>query len=271
MRRLGILQGRVRPDIPDGPLQTFPARWDEELVLIADLGFGCVELLDDKGGAFRALVDGRRDELLERVRTNKLEVKSICIDLLCDHSLLDDERDFLDRLTDLVERFRDIPDLCYVVPFFDCNNLGSAFELQTCVQRLSGLDSLLASVGSCLALETELSAVDIREALRDAPSGTMKVCYDLGNAIGMGYDLANEIRFLGGHIAHVHVKDKLDGKSVPLRRDNAQLAGGFRALGQIGYDGAVVLETWTQPDPVVLAHQNLDTARRLLDGGGVQP
>ncbi len=268
MQRLGILQGRVRPDDEDGPLQLFPSRWDAELESIAELGFGCVELLDDKDGRLRALVQPSCEPVIARARDCGLAVHSICMDRLCDGSLLAAEGEFLTLVSELVESFADVPRLRFVVPFFDANHIRSVSDLRTCVRRLGELHPRLADRASCLALECDLPAADVLEGLSDAPTASMGVCYDLGNAIGMGYDLADEIHLLGDRIVHVHVKDKVDGSNVPLRRDDGQLADGFRALHEVGYAGPLVLETWIRPDPLAQARRNLDTAARYLRGKG---
>lgn len=251
MRRVGIIQGRVRPDRLD-ELQRFPvAEWGRELREIRALGFDCVELLADRELACRAMLA----DATFRVECRNV-AHSVCADVLTTISALDRPTELysaLDRIVCIVSALR-VP--LVVVPFFGKNEIASAGQLETV---LSGL----AQMENCtLAIEADLPADQMIPALDAARLG---VCYDVGNARAAGRLPQEEILQLGDRIVHVHIKDRaVGGPNVPLGEGDVDFGACFDALERIGYAGDLVLETAYGDDPRETARRNLEFVRNML-------
>jgi L-ribulose-5-phosphate 3-epimerase len=80
----------------------------------------------------------------------------------------------------------------------------------------------------------------------DAGCGTMAATVDTGWWGTQGYDAAKAIEELGGHVAHVHLKDvrALGGphETCPWGEGIVDVEACVRALERIGYAGALVVE-----------------------------
>jgi len=95
-----------------------------------------------------------------------------------------------------------------------------------------------------VALESPLPAKELLDLLDATESDRTAVYYDLGNAVALGFDPAEEIRLLGRRILSVHVKDSSDSLgALHLGRGRLDLAASIEALKSIGYDGWLILET----------------------------
>ena len=102
--------------------------------------------------------------------------------------------------------------------------------------------------GVALGLENTITAAQNLEIIDRVGSEWLQIYYDLGNSTGNGYDVPTELRLIGNdRLCEVHLKDW----STPLLGseegmvDNAAAA---EALGEIGYDKWLVLETSGRQD-----------------------
>jgi len=77
---------------------------------------------------------------------------------------------------------------------------------------------------------------------------------DIGNLAYAGHDVAAELALGKGHIAAVHVKDTLPGqlRYVPLGEGAVPFVDAFSRLAEIGFQGPVALELWTENDPAAI-------------------
>ena len=98
--------------------------------------------------------------------------------------------------------------------------------------------------GVTIALESPLPAKELRDLTDTAGSDRVQIYYDVGNAVGLGFDPAREIPVLGHRIVSVHVKDSagtLGG--LHLGEGQLDLDAAMQALNSVAYDGWLVLET----------------------------
>ncbi|MFC1575336.1 sugar phosphate isomerase/epimerase family protein [Gemmatimonadota bacterium] len=97
--------------------------------------------------------------------------------------------------------------------------------------------------GVALGLENTISAAQNLEIIDRVGSEWLQIYYDLGNSTGNGYDVPAELRLIGNHrLCEVHLKDwntPLLGSEEGMVDNGAAAA----ALGDIGYDKWLVLET----------------------------
>lgn len=261
--KISIMQGRVIPkDIER--LQVFPDNWEQEFSAIKELGFDSIELLDDKKGRLRELLRIGSVGYFSQIKSHGINFSSICLDRLCDFSLLKNKDEFLQELDELLGYLVNIDGIILVLPFFDKNHVKTREELSICLEYLSKYDEQLQKQKKYLSLEIDLSSKIIIGLLREYSFSNIGICYDFGNSIGNKFDLKKDILLLKDYINHVHIKDKFEGKNVRLRKNNKQLKNGFSALGKINYHGAMCLETCISPDPLKEAKLNLLTVLEYI-------
>lgn len=109
-----------------------------------------------------------------------------------------------------------------------------------------------------LALESTLSADEHQQIIDQVASPAVGVYYDMGNATGLGYDAAKEIRQLGKAIVQMHIKDTGGNHAGEGEVDFPAV---IQATHAIGYDGWFVLETPSKDDPIASATKNLSFVR----------
>jgi sugar phosphate isomerase/epimerase len=85
--------------------------------------------------------------------------------------------------------------------------------------------------------------------------------FDLGNAAGRGMDPAAEIKRRGRAIVQIHVKGV---RGAGLDAGTVDLGAVKQALGQVGYDDWLLLETAGGDDALANARANLAVLRREL-------
>jgi L-ribulose-5-phosphate 3-epimerase len=74
---------------------------------------------------------------------------------------------------------------------------------------------------------------------------------DIGNLAYAGYDVIAELELAKGHIAAVHLKDTLPGqlRYVPVGQGVVPWVEAFATLAEMGFQGPVLLELWTEHEP----------------------
>ncbi len=257
------MQGRVLPkDV--NKLQVFPDQWQEELGLIRECGFSHVELLDDKENRLRELLLSSPQHVFGEIEKHGLSCSSVCADQLCNSTLLQESSVFLESVKELLEMFKGHGGFTIVIPFFDKNKLQDEQDLKIALNYLGSLEDDLANKHLRLALEIDLDASSIARAWKDFSSKAIGICYDIGNNIGHGYDIYEQMMMLREWLIHVHVKDKQDNVNIRLRKNLAQLQSAFQALGEIGYEDLLTLETCMRPEPFQEARENFATVKEYL-------
>ena len=261
---IGIMQGRVVPKTLDR-LQVFPDQWEKEFRAMKEIGFNHVELLDDKENTFRELLQKQKKEFFDTLLQSGLHCSSVCADQLCSYSLLQNPREFKNSIDGLLQALEGQGTYAIVVPFFDENRVDSREELKKVLEELAPFDETLQARGFRFAIEVPLPAEDIIKAIEGFSFQAIGVCYDIGNSIGNGFSVSEEIKMFQDTLVHVHVKDKENGKNVRLGANPEKLSAAFQALRDIQYKGLFTLETWIMPDPFEEAQMNFETTKKYVE------
>lgn len=118
-------------------------------------------------------------------------------------------------------------------------------------QKKSNLFEVLRQVeptardlGVAIALESPLPAIELANMVDAVESKYVGVYYDVGNAVFLGYNPAEEIEHLGQRILSIHVKDtaKNIGDSH-LGEGRLDLDAAMAALDKINYRRWLIVET----------------------------
>lgn len=132
-----------------------------------------------------------------------------------------------------------------LIPFF-----GAAADLKNdrkgtdvVIQRFKEIAPQAEKAGVILGIESWLSAAEHMEILDKVGSNAVQVYYDMGNSHKMGYDIYQEIRFLGKHICQFHAKD-YDGL---FGRGSINFPEARRAMDDIHFSGWIHIEEGEKP------------------------
>ena len=152
-----------------------------------------------------------------------------------------------------------------VLPFFEEATLTSDQAVAPrLVDGLQRTGDVAAQYGVNLAIECNLSGGQQLSLLEAVGMDAVVLCYDVGNAVGAGYNAASEIRRLTTkHIGYIHMKDT---DSQPLGGGRVDFEEVGKAIKEIGYEGWFVLETPPGDDAFSAAKKNLEFTNRFVAG-----
>ena len=257
--QFGIIQGRLTPT-PPGVLQRFPTdEWEAEFRKANALGMTFIELLIE----FEHNPDnpfwqqnGRR-AILEVCAENSCAPYSICVDYLMSHGL-NKGADVVEYCVDLVTNAAELGVSLVVLPLLEGGEL-TAENQKTFIDPLRTMADAGADIGVSLALETAFDGETLAGFLADVDHEQVKATYDTGNRAAFGHDIPGDIRILGDHIVHVHIKDKnADNQNVRLGTGLVNFMTVAEALVDIGYGGNFTFETTRGEDAERTAAYNID-------------
>jgi len=112
-----------------------------------------------------------------------------------------------------------------------------------------------SSAGMMLALENWDIQIDsltkVMEYVNYFNSPWFQAYADIGNLVFAGVDVLEELEAAKGHISALHVKDTLPGQLRYIKPGTGKVpfAEAFAKIAEIGYQGPVVLELWTENFP----------------------
>ena len=127
-----------------------------------------------------------------------------------------------------------------LLAFFSLGDLRNDEKgIDTVIERLKRVAPKAEKAGVILGLESYLSARQHMDIIERVGSSAVQVYYDVGNSNDMGYNIYEEIRFLGNkHLCEFHAKD---GKSL-FGKGEVDFKEVRRAMDDIGYRGWIQIE-----------------------------
>jgi L-ribulose-5-phosphate 3-epimerase len=153
-----------------------------------------------------------------------------------------------------------------LVPFFGDGAIKTPEEMDYVGDVLRDLGPEAQKAGVILGLEDTISARDNVRIMERSKSPAVLTYYDVGNSSQNGFDVVEEIRWLGrDRICEVHLKDN----PHYLGEGKIDFAAVLDALGDIGFDKWAQLET-SNPSKDVEADmgRNLAFVRKLMAAAG---
>ncbi len=266
-----------------GVMQPVALPVENEVVfdLANDIGFDGVELgwqkpqQIEKGGIFDA---SNRYHLLNRVERVGIAVPSIVASFVRKGLLFDPDTSVQNRtLNQLIAGI----ELCecfqagvLLLPFFGQGDLGHRENAKLVTKHLRALAQEAERANVILGIETSLPADALQRLIGEVNSPNVRVYWDMGNSVSLGYDPFRELKLLYPHIVQVHVKEFMgvpsnespgsaEGiNSVPLGKGLVPLQSVVETLVDAGYQGWYVLETGIFGEH---PHAVVDSARAALN------
>lgn len=268
---LGIMQGRLSPKKPE-KLQSFPFKyWEEEFYRAAAFGFERIEwLVDSEDLSYNPLswVKGPA-RIKTLVAETGIQVKSLCAHFLINGALTQPPEQHKTQtavaaLNRLMELAAAVGIELIIVPLMDAASIGTDVEKWRQLKENLTQAGLL-SAPCALALETDLPAPSALALLDLLACERIGLCYDLGNATALNFDVASDFSALQPHVLEVHIKDRLKNGGgsrclglgdTPVRELVLQARAG-------GYGGAFILETPVEDDWEHCARSNMNFMRSM--------
>lgn len=213
----------------------------EAVELAARLGFEGVEVsLGRKPVEGRLLLDdpALQERYLAEARKHNIALAGTCLDILHVNYLKSDPlgQKWVAAGIPITRRLQA---RVMLLPFFGKGALQTQQEMDYVADILRELAPEAEKAGVILALENTCSARDNARILERAGSKAVRVYYDVGNSTNQGYDIYEEIRWLGRErICQMHFKDK-----GYLGEGSIDFTAVLRAIADIGFEGFANLET----------------------------
>jgi len=212
----------------------------EAVALAKSLGFDGVQVSIGKGTDSLPLADpALQKAYLDESKRVGLPVESLCLEVL--------HRNFLKSdplgarwVADSVGIAKAMKVRVVLLPFFNNGALTNTDEMDKVGDILKEIAPSAERAGVILGLEDTISARDNVRIMERTKSPAVLTYYDVGNSTQGGFDVVEEIRWLGrDRICEVHLKDnphylgegKIDFKAV------------IDTLADIGFDHWAQLET----------------------------
>lgn len=260
--------------------------WPERLTIAAQVGYDFMEIAIDDTDARIERLDwplSKRVELRNIHRSTGVPIKSMSLSAHRRFPLgstsARTRQTALDIIKKAIDFTLDIGIRVILVAGADAYHEGSTPQSQA--RFLEGLERAFewaSAAGVMLALENwDIQVDSVQKAMTyvhyfDSPWFQLYV--DIGNLAYAGYDVISELELGQGHIAAVHVKDTLPGqlRYVPPGKGVVPFVSAFAKLAQMGFQGLVALELWTEdlPDSVEIVTQAHGWLREQMRAGWQQ-
>ena len=233
----------------------------ESIALARELGFDGVQVSIGKGTDKLPLSDPALQKIyLDESKRVGLPVESLCLEILHRNHLKSDP---LGQrwVADSIPIAKAMGVRVVLLPFFGNGALETTAEMDRVGDTLKEIAPAAEKVGVILGLEDTSSARDNVRIMDRTKSSAVLTYYDVGNSTKNGFNVVEEIRWLGGpRICEVHLKDnphylgegQIDFKAV------------VDALADVGFEGWAQLETDCPVSVEADMRRNLKFIRELI-------
>ena len=252
----GVMQGRLLPKFK-GNFQAHPVGyWQDEFQIASEIGFDCIEFIFDyyKSESNPLLIDTQLDRILLLSKTNNVSVKSICADYFMKSPIFLDDKKINSKNKIILKRliknanFLGVTDV--IIPLVDNSSiLNDDYNQQKASSFLKEVinETELHNVNICL--ETDLPPRKFLKFVENLKNSKIKINYDTGNSVSLGYKFKEELDLYGHLISNIHIKDRvLGGASVPLGTGDCDFKNFFEYLSKKDYGGLFILQAYRNDD-----------------------
>ena len=211
----------------------------ESVALARRLGFDGVQISLGVGRDRLPLSDpATQAAFLAESKRAGLPIASVCLNILHVNYL---KNDALGQrwVADAIPVAKALGVRVILLPFFGRGALKTAAEMDHVGDALREVAPLAEKAGIILGLEDTISARDNVRIMERSRSRAVLTYYDVGNSTGNGFNILEEIRWLGRErICEVHLKDNPNY----LGKGKIDFPAVIDALADIGFDGWAQLE-----------------------------
>lgn len=257
--KLGIMQGRFTDKEGFFP-QRFPwENWEKEFEIAKKENLQCIEwmLNYEKVASNPILSIEGQHKIMELERQTGVQVNAVCVNYIMDKCILDIEKDFFVHIFEAMKKLRIN---LFIMPFFEKSDIELMNEEPGFQECLTYVSDLAKKNGLYVGMEMNCELGIAKSCLQKYKN--FGICYDLGNSVGLGKDIEQELLLFKNRIFDVHIKDKTyNGKSVMLGNGDAEFQRYFKLLEETGFNGAYILESYFSKNTVMDTLQNIKYIR----------
>jgi L-ribulose-5-phosphate 3-epimerase len=238
----------------------------EAVLWAAELLFDCLQVSIGRKPVDGKLALGSRDlqkQFKDEAKKHKLPLGSLCLDILHENGLKHRDDPLGPRwVADAIPIAKAMGVKVILLPFFGKHKLETPAEMDYVADVLKEIAPAASKAGVILGLEDTISARDNVRIMERTKSPAVKVYYDVGNSNRNGFDVVEEIKWLGrDRICEVHFKDN----PGYLGKGPIDFRAVIAALADIGFDKYAQLETDAPSGDVEMDMlQNLRFVRELI-------
>lgn len=249
MNQIGFMQGRLTDKGGFFP-QIFPKEnWEREFETASRMGFDCMEwMLNAPEWEENPILTKRGvQKICEKIKETKISVSGICVNYFMENSIFQYDAKAVEQnsnlLCNLAENAKKVGCQNIILPMFGSSEIllhdeSDFLDLNVLLRRIS-------DNGLYILFETDLAPGIMKTWLEKLDIKNTGICYDIGNAVGLGKDVMHELETYAGIIHNIHVKDKKkNGISVMLGDGDAFFKEYFRQMENAEYEGSYILETY---------------------------
>jgi L-ribulose-5-phosphate 3-epimerase len=212
----------------------------EAIALAKKLGFDGVQVSIGKGTDRLPLSDPALQKVyLAESKRVGLPLASLCLEILHKNWLKSDALG-LRWVADSIPIAKALGVKVVLLPFFGKGALETPAEMDYVADALKEVAPQAEKARIILGLEDTISAEDNVRIMERTKSPAVLTYYDVGNSTKGGFNVVNEIRWLGANrICEVHLKDNPNY----LGKGTIDFPAVVNALADIGFDDWAQLET----------------------------
>ena len=234
----------------------------ESIALAKSLGFDGVQVSIGKVNTDTLPLSdpALQKTFLDESRRVGLPIESLCLEMLHRNYLKSDP---LGQrwVADCIPIAKAMGVRVVLLPFFGKGALESTAEMDKVGDILKEVAPSAEKSGVILGLEDTISARDNVRIMERSKSPAVLTYYDVGNSTKGGFNVVEEIRWLGGkRICEVHLKDN----PHYLGEGTIDFKAVIDALADVGFDGWAQLETECPVSVEADMRRNLKFVRDLI-------
>lgn len=259
---IGFMQGRLTEKGGFYP-QEFPWKnWLQEFYMAQNLGFDCIEwMFNEKQWKQNPIIlEKELPQIITVCQNTNIKVTGICANYFMQKSIYDvrEQENNLSILSKLLYNAQAIGCKNIIIPLFDASEIELSNEL------IYEIIDALANNDIFILFESNEPLGVLKKWLLGFKRSNIGICYDIGNAIGLGFDAVQELSCCGDIVKNVHLKDKkVGGTTVMLGNGDACFKECFDVLKQLSYSGSYILESY-YCDAVKDTCQNLNYIKEII-------
>ena len=254
----GIMQGRLLPKYL-GKYQAHPVGyWKEEFHIASEFGFDCIEFILDYNKADQnpLLLEEGLQSILNYSKRNNILVKSVCADFFMESPIYSDDLEIINYnykiLKKLIINSKKIGIRDIVIPLVDRSSIMANEQKQfLAVNFLKKICNEIKNNDVNICLETDLPPQEFLNFVNRINRSQIKINYDTGNSVSLGYDFREEFALYGHLVTNIHLKDrKLNQGSVKLGSGDCHFKDFFIYLSNIKFDGIFILQAFREDNAI---------------------
>lgn len=226
-RMLGVMQGRLSPQI-GSKIQSFPKSfWKAEFFLAEAIRLECVEWTLDFEDIYENPIISNTSSVLDIKMLTNISIPSLTYDVGMQKPLIVDGLiDFnqVELLGLVLDKIKEVGVEILVLPLVDNSSIKNNNDLDLYITVLKEIAQKYLTPNLKIAIESDFPPNKLIKFINKIDTPFIGINYDTGNSSAIGFDFYEEMIFLKPKILNIHIKDrKLNGPTIAFGEGSAPL------------------------------------------------